>query len=188
MKKGIIIGILILLLAGCNEANGQELKLAIMDDQGNKQKVETVICTDIECNEGNEKYFEVLKIKYGDNEGTIDDLSQEVVSYSNSVGTAYTDNDYINNSIDNWKYTIVQGIAWSVSGQTGETFEFDLCFRRFHEGTNGEWISKSDYEWSMLKQVTEEMSQNSNIEFTVTVEILIPEGDSQKYSTEAKED
>lgn len=185
MKKGIIMGILILLLAGCNESSKKELKLVILDEQGNTQDTKIIACSDTKCDDVNERYFEVIKIKYDD----IQDYKITGINLESKLDTDYEGNDYIRDHIRQWKYTIVQDYIWVATGTiNNDGWEYDLCFGRTGAGEDGEWISLSDQEWEELIKATEELSQDKDILLTFVVETNIPEGDSQQYSTGEKED
>ncbi|MDQ0363225.1 hypothetical protein [Breznakia pachnodae] len=185
MKKGIILGILILLLAGCNESKKKELKLVILDEQGNMQDAETIACSDTKCDDENERYFEVIKIKYD-----IDDQSSGItgINYESKLEADYEENDYIRDHIRQWKYTIVQDYMWVATGTiNNDGWEYDLCFGRTGAGEDGEWVSLSDQEWDELIKATEELSQDKDMPFTFVVETNIPEGDSQQNNMETEE-
>ena len=169
MVKKVILSIFIFLLTACAD-NKNEIKLVVLDEYGNKEEAKSVICTDVECNEGNEKYFEVIKIKFEDTDFTEEELSIIYHKFHKQMNT-YEGTEYIENSIENLRYYVVQSFIW-VGWNQGM---LDLYFTRYSTESNGNIVSKGDEEWKELKKIIEEMSKDDDMTFTYTIEINIPE-------------
>ena len=183
MKKLSIASILISLIVGCSNQSNRVLKLVLIDETGDKQDAITITCNDRECEEDYDRYFEVIQINYSNENPDIDKALANTYYDVNKKETGY-----IKNSVNNWKYMLVQCFVWHEEGKQPEddAWEFDLYFRRYSEGKDGTWVSKSDQEWDELIKATEEMADEGTLRFTVTIDTSIPIGDSKQTELTVK--